>query len=87
MDWYSVILGAGETLYIELRVEEGADISSVDLGIYGEGNGYNNDYRAGSVEINGDRLFIAYEAAVEDFYYVAVEAPTQTRYSLSVRYN
>lgn len=76
-DWYSNILGVGDAAYVELLVEEGADLEDVFFAAYTSGGAL-----ASLSTRDGDALYIEFEAMREDFYHYIVEAPVDTRYTL-----
>lgn len=77
-DWYANLLGAGEYVFVELDVQQGAALSDIYFAAYGPGGGI----IAMGTEEDG-KLYLEFETTVEDFYYYIIEAPIETHYSIS----
>lgn len=76
-DWYTNILGVGDSVYVELEVEQGAQLSDIYFAAYTSSGGLK---AVGQPEFGSS--IIEFEANVEDLYYYIVEAPSETRYTL-----
>lgn len=76
-DWYTNILGVGDSVYAELKVEQGAPLSEIYFAAYSSSGA---PKAIGQLE-SGSSI-IEFEATEEDLYYYIVEAPGETRYTL-----